>query len=73
MRGTTQRYNRREEILPLLHERGELTRAEIAESLGLSDVAARKWLPQLRAENRVDLTTANPRSRHARYRIAGTG
>jgi ATP-dependent DNA helicase RecG len=67
---TLQRGDRRHEILDLLRQRGELTRSEIADGLGLSDDATRKWLRVLRDEGLVQLTTVSARSRHARYRAA---
>jgi ATP-dependent DNA helicase RecG len=66
-----QRRDRRPEIQALLRERGELPRAEIAEALGLSNAAARKWLAILREEGVVELTTESPRAPGARYRLAG--
>jgi ATP-dependent DNA helicase RecG len=64
------RGDRRNEILELLRAQGELTRAEIADGLGLGDAAARKWLRILRDEGRIELTTASEHSRNARYRLA---
>jgi ATP-dependent DNA helicase RecG len=65
-----QRRDRRPEILVLLRESGELSRAEIARALGLSNAAARKWLAILREEGAVELTTESPRAPGARYRLA---
>jgi ATP-dependent DNA helicase RecG len=66
----TPRMARESATLDLLRERGPLTRAEIAEALGLSDNNARKWLAQLRHAGKVEITTANPRSPQARYRAS---
>ncbi len=65
-----ERRDRRAEILSLLRERGELSRAEIAQALGLSSAAARKWLAILREEGVVELTTDSSRAPGARYRPA---
>jgi predicted ArsR family transcriptional regulator len=62
------RGDRRQAILDLLRQRGELARSEIADALGISDDATRKWLHTLREEQRIALTTASARSRQARYR-----
>jgi ATP-dependent DNA helicase RecG len=67
-----QRRDRRDEIVKLLHQRGELGRAEIAAALGLGDKAAQKWLRILRDEQLVELTTS-ARSRNARYRARTRG
>jgi ATP-dependent DNA helicase RecG len=64
-----QRGDRQSAVLALLRERGELTRAEVAEALGVSDIAARKWLAQLRTDGRVETTTKSARSPHTRYRL----
>lgn len=61
------RANRRPAILRLLEEQGDLSRAEIAAQLGLSDGNTRKWLRLLIEEHAVE-ATAPLRSRHARYR-----
>jgi ATP-dependent DNA helicase RecG len=68
-----QRRDRRLEVLALLLDRGELSRAEIARGLSLSDAAARKWLAVLRTEGKVEVTTSDPRSRNARYRLPRPG
>lgn len=62
-----QRSVQRQDIVDLLRQQGELTRSEIAGSLGLNEETARKWLQTLRRERLVELTTS-PRSRNARYR-----
>jgi ATP-dependent DNA helicase RecG len=68
-----ERRDRRPEILALLRERGELSRGEIAQALGVTDRAARKWLAVLRAEGKVEPTTESPRSRKLRYRLRRPG
>jgi ATP-dependent DNA helicase RecG len=68
-----QRRDRRQEILVILRERGELSRAEIARALRLSDAGARKWLAVLRTEGMVEVTTSDPRSPKARYRLPQAG
>jgi ATP-dependent DNA helicase RecG len=68
-----QRRDRRQEVLDLLRDGGDLSRAEIARSLSLSDAAARKWLAVLRTEGKVEVTTSDPRSRNARYRLPQPG
>ncbi len=64
-----QRRSRRPEILQLLKQRGELSRAEIGRALGLSEAGVRKWLAILRSEGQVILTTTTARSSKARYRL----
>lgn len=66
---TKQRRDRREAIVSLLRQRGELSRAEIARALGLSDKATLRWLSLLRKEGSVELTTPTVRSMRARYRL----
>jgi ATP-dependent DNA helicase RecG len=71
-RAPRRRADRRPEILDLLRH-GELTRSEIAQALGISDGATRRWLHILREKGQIELTTS-PRSKHARYRArAGSG
>jgi ATP-dependent DNA helicase RecG len=65
-RAPRQRADRRPEILDLLRH-GELTRSQIAQALGISDGATRRWLHILREEGQKELTTS-ARSKHARYR-----
>jgi ATP-dependent DNA helicase RecG len=68
-----QRRDRRPEILELLRRRRELSRAEIAQELALTDAAVRWWLTVLRKEEKVELTTESPRSSKVRYRLARSG
>jgi ATP-dependent DNA helicase RecG len=68
---TRTRRNRRNEILALLADRGELSRGQISGTLGLTDAATRRWLTILRQERMIEITTKQKtRSKHARYRIA---
>ena len=67
------RRDRRDEILALLASRGELSRGQISEELGLSDAGTRKWLTTLRNERKVEITTEQTRSKNARYRAVGAG
>jgi predicted HTH transcriptional regulator len=60
--------DRRQEILALLQQHGELGRSEIAAALGLSDPATRRWLRILRDERLIEVTTKSERSKLARYR-----
>lgn len=63
-----ERKDRREEILRLLHDRGELSADEIAGALKIGDEAVRRWLRILRTERAVELTTKSPRSPRTKYR-----
>lgn len=65
------RRDRRRDVLNLLQERGELSRAEIAHSLGLTDGTVKSWLAILRAEGKVEFTTASLRAPNVRYRLSG--
>ena len=64
------RADRRAEILALLRQAGELSRAEVARHLRLSDETAGRWLARLRGEHKVELTTPTPRDPGARYRAS---
>lgn len=70
-RSRRRRADRRGEILALLRQSGELSRAEVATRLGVSDPTAGKWLARLRAERAVALTTGSARDPNARYRLLG--
>lgn len=72
-RSRRRRADRRGEIVALLRQAGELSRAEVAERLGVSDPTAGKWLARLRAEWAIVLTTQSARDPNARYRLAGEG
>ena len=64
------RRDRREDIIFLLRERGELSTADIAAHLKLSTIAVRKRLAVLRKEGNVAATEAKPKSKNVRYRLA---
>ncbi|AIJ20284.1 ATP-binding protein [Amycolatopsis methanolica] len=64
------RADRRAEVLAALDGR-ELTRAEIAEVIGVSDKAVARWLRILRGEGLVELVGGAVRSPHVRYRTTG--
>ncbi|MBV9760876.1 MAG: putative DNA binding domain-containing protein [Acidobacteriaceae bacterium] len=66
------RRDRRDEILALLASRGELSRGQISEELGLGDAGTRKWLTTLRDEGKVEITTQQTRSKNARYRTVSS-
>lgn len=72
-RSRRRRADRRGEIVSLLRQAGELSRAEVAERLGVSDPTAGKWLARLRSERAVVLTTESSHDPNARYRLAGEG
>lgn len=67
--GGGMRRDRRPEITSLLRERGELSRAEIAKILGLSDAGVARWLRILRDQKVVTTTNPKPRARGTRYRL----
>ena len=69
---TRVRRDRRQAVLNLLRERGELSRAEIAHALGLTDRATNWWLSILRNEGMIEFTIPNSRARNVRYRLSGT-
>lgn len=70
-RSRRRRADRRGEIVALLRHAGELSRAEVAARLAVSDATAGKWLARLRAERAVALTTGSARDPNARYRLLG--
>jgi len=72
-RSRRRRADRRGEIVSLLRQAGELSRAEVAERLRVSNPTAGKWLARLRTERVVVLTTRNARDPNARYRLASEG
>jgi ATP-dependent DNA helicase RecG len=63
------RRDRRGEIVSLLRNRGDLSRAEIGGELGLTPIATRKWLSILREEGAVIATERKTRSRNVRYAL----
>ncbi|HEX8395479.1 MAG TPA: ATP-binding protein [Longimicrobium sp.] len=64
------RADRRSAILALFRHARELSRAEIAEQLGISNESAGRWIARLRSEKIVEGTTHSPRDPNARYRLA---
>jgi ATP-dependent DNA helicase RecG len=66
---TRERGDRRQAVLNLLGERGELSRAEIARALGLTDRTVKSWLAILRDEGKVEFTTPSLRAPNVRYRL----
>lgn len=62
--------DRRDEIVSLLREYGDLSTVEIARQLKLSSVGVRKWLATLRAEGTVIATEIKTSSKNVRYRLA---
>jgi ATP-dependent DNA helicase RecG len=62
--------DRREDILLLLRNRGALSRAEISQALGLSDISIRKWLATMRTEGVVVITEPKATSKNVRYQVA---
>ena len=69
-RSRARRADRRPEILRLLDERGELSRAQIADALRLRRAGVNHWLKRLRTEGRVVLTAERETDPNARYRLA---
>ncbi|WP_027928153.1 ATP-binding protein [Amycolatopsis benzoatilytica] len=63
----TGRRDRRREVLEALGD-AELTRAELADLLGMPDKTVSRWLRVLRDEGLVELIGESPRSPRARYR-----
>ncbi len=61
--------DRRTDILNLLRDHGQMSRAELSQALGISDIATRKWLQTLRGEGVVRTTEEKSRSRNLRYRL----
>jgi hypothetical protein len=68
-RPTRTRADRRPAILALLAEHGELSRAEIAAQIGLTDWSINRWLGMLVKSGQIELTTASKSSPLARYRL----
>jgi ATP-dependent DNA helicase RecG len=64
------RRNRRVEIKTLLGQHGTLSRAEISQALGLSEISIRKWLAVLREHGTITTTETKTRSKNVRYRLA---
>ncbi|MBC7692211.1 MAG: putative DNA binding domain-containing protein [Methylotenera sp.] len=66
--GSSQRRDRRSEIILTLKRRGELSRSDIARELNFTDMVTRHWLSKLRKEGQIELL-GPARSPSARYRI----
>jgi len=62
--------DRREDIKTLLDQHGTLSRAEISEALGLSEISIRKWLAVLREQGAITATETKTKSKNVRYRLA---
>ena len=62
------RRDRRDDIKALLGEHDSLSRAEISQALGLSEISARKWLAVLREEGSI-IITEKSRSKNVRYKL----
>jgi len=67
------RRDRRDDIKALLGEHGTMSRAEISQALGLSEISIRKWLAALREQGTITTTETKTRSKNVRYRLAGGG
>ena len=65
-----QRRNRREDIMGLLREFGELSTPDIAARLKISSIGVRKWLSIMRKEGSIESTEPKPTSKNIRYRLA---
>ncbi len=64
-----ERFSKREGILRLLAQEGELSTSEIADRLGLKETVVRYWLRRLRQEGMVEPTTDSVKSPRVRYRL----
>ncbi len=61
--------DRRDDILNLLREHGQMSRAELSGALGISQILTRKWLQVLRSEGVVGTTDEKSRSKNLRYLV----
>jgi ATP-dependent DNA helicase RecG len=64
------RRDRRDDIKTLLGQHGTLSRAEISQALGLSEISIRKWLAVLREQGAITTTEIKAKSKNVRYRLA---
>ncbi len=64
------RRDRRDDIISLLRDRDTLSRAEISQALGLTDISIRKWLAVLRDEGSIVATEQKAKSKNTRYALA---
>ncbi len=62
--------DRRDDIKALLVEHGTMSRAEISQALGLSEISIRKWLATLREQGTIMTTETKTKSKNVRYRLA---
>lgn len=62
--------DRRDDIKALLDQHGTLSRAEISQALGLSEISIRKWLAALREQGAITATETKTKSKNVRYRLA---
>ena len=67
--GRGERADRRSEILQLLGQRGEMSRAALQAELGLGQPIVSRWLRRMLKEGKVELTTQSERSPGAKYRL----
>jgi ATP-dependent DNA helicase RecG len=67
--GRGERADRRSEILQLLGQRGEMSRAALQAELGLGQPIVSRWLRRMLKEGEVELTTQSERSPGAKYRL----
>jgi len=62
--------DRRDDIKALLVEHDTLSRAEISQALGLSEISIRKWLAVLREQGTIKTTETKVKSKNVRYQLA---
>ena len=67
------RPNRRRQILDLIGLRGELSKTEISELLGINPKTAEHWLRTLKLENKIESTETGRSSKNTRYRLTAEG
>jgi predicted ArsR family transcriptional regulator len=61
--------DRRDDIKALLYQYSTLSRAEISQALGLSEISIRKWLAVLREQGTITTTESKTKSKNVRYRL----
>lgn len=67
------RPNRRWQIVELLRLRGDLSKTEVSDLLGISAKTIEHYLRELRREKRVESTEATRGSKNTRYRLTTEG
>lgn len=67
--GKGSRPNRRRQILGLLEARGELSKSDVSNMLGLTSKTTEHWLRKLKNEGRVESTAPGRGRRDNRYRL----